>query len=287
MSMQTGERPSVGYIGLGNMGAAMALNLIDRGWPMILYARREATLEPFRGLPVAIRPTPAAVARDCAILCLCVVDAAQIEEILFGAGGAAEALVSGSVVVVHSTIAPDACRDFAARLKPMGIGFLDAPVTGADARGRDGTLTIAVGGSAADVATCRALLDSEGSVVHLGGVGAGQTGKLLNNGLFALQLSLADEIRRLGAEMGLDPAAVLEVVNGGTASSWAAGFHQRSGRAGKAVFSAYETSYAGGPIAIMAKDIGLFVGELERYGLGNSRMAALVAGALDAMPDGA
>lgn len=277
--------PRVGYIGLGNMGSAMALNLVDRGWPMILYARRAETLAPFRDLPVTIRPTPAAVGRDCAILCLCVVDMAQIEEVLFGRDRAVEGLAAGSVVVVHSTVAPADCRALASRLARHAIGFLDAPVTGGDARGRDGSLTIAVGGSGADLARCRDLLDAAGeAVIHLGGVGAGQVGKLINNALFISQLSLVDEMRRIAARLGVDPDAARDIIVGGTASSWAARFHAGSGRDGRAVFSAYETSYPGGVLAIVEKDIGLFMAELEQHGLTGSRMGVLASGAVDHMP---
>ena len=281
------HRLKIGFIGLGDMGAAMAHNLIDRNWAVTLYARRAQTLETFAGRPVTIAQTPADVGLACDILCLCVVDAKQIDEILFGPSGAASAMAPGKIVIVHSTISPDDCRDLKARLASLQIEFVDAPVTGAAARGRNGTLTIAVGASEDAIARCRALFEDQGTnVAHLGPVGSGQIAKLINNGLFIIQVSLVDEMKRVGAQMGLDAAMVLDVINTGTASSWASGFHAKSGRNGQDLFAAYETTYPGGVIEIVRKDIRLLVEQLDRSGLNDTRIRGLAENAVAHMPPG-
>jgi 3-hydroxyisobutyrate dehydrogenase-like beta-hydroxyacid dehydrogenase len=279
-----GDSLRIGFIGLGDMGAAMAHNIVDHNWPLALYARRLVSLEPFRARPVVIANSPCELGALSDILCLCVVDEAQIEDVLFGAEGAALGLGENSVVVIHSTIAPDACRRFADRLAPLGVHLIDAPVTGAAERGRSGDLTIVVGGEESVVRRCMPLFETEGAnIVHLGGVGSGQVGMLLNNGLFVIHISLIDELLKLSEKMGLDPTMVLNVIDKGTAGSWASGFYRRVSEQGQIIFANYDTSYPGGVIEIVRKDIRLFVKELSNAGFKSSRIANLASGAVDSI----
>lgn len=257
-------RARIGYIGLGNMGAAMAANLADRGWNPVVHARRAASLDPLAGLAVSIVDSVSEVAAQCDILCLCPVDIAQIRDILFGPGGAVEALAPGSVVVIHSTISPRDCIDLAARLNDREIGLVDAPVSGGAARGRAGTLTIAVGGADADVARCLAVLtDGASEVVRVGATGNGQRAKLLNNAVMLAQLALVHEMVETGAAWGISSDAQLRFVTTGTGASWAASYYLDAVETGRQLLSTASV-YPGGAVAIMRKDADLFLQESEK-----------------------
>lgn len=257
-------RARIGYIGLGNMGAAMAANLADRGWNPVVHARRAASLDPLAGLAVRIVDLVSEVAAQCDILCLCPVDIAQIRDILFGPGGAVEALAPGSVVVIHSTISPRDCIDLAARLNDRGVGLVDAPVSGGAARGRTGTLTIAVGGADADVARCLAVLtDGASEVVRVGATGNGQRAKLLNNAVMLAQLALVHEMVETGEAWGISSDAQLRFVTTGTGASWAASYYLDAVETGRQLLSTASV-YPGGAVAIMRKDADLFLQESEK-----------------------
>lgn len=278
---QTG--PRIGYIGLGDMGAAMVQRLSVQGWAPTVYARRAATLQAVSGCSIKSVDSPRAVGECVDILCLCVVDTPQIEEVLFAGNGAAQALRPGSIVVVHSTISPEDCAALAQRLAERHIHFIDAPVTGAAERARRGELTIIVGGDTCTVARCMPLFESTGNfIAHLGGVGSGQVGKLLNNGLFVIQTALVDELARLSAALGLDRDTVLRIIDSGTAGSWASGYYRRALSEKGAIFTG-DTSYEGGVVGIVRKDIDLFLKQLRSAGCDDWRIATLAAGAVDSI----
>ncbi|WP_422059638.1 NAD(P)-dependent oxidoreductase [Sphingopyxis sp.] len=274
-------RERLGYIGLGNMGAAMAANLADRGWRPVVYARRAASLEPLEGLALQIVNSPAAVAAECDILCLCPVDTAQIRDILFGPEGAAGALAPGSLVVVHSTISPSDCVDLAEELGERQIGLVDAPVSGGATRGRAGTLTIGVAGTEADVARCIALLsDGASTLIRVGAVGNGQRAKLLNNAVMLAQLALVHDMVETAAACGISASAQLRFTTTGTGASWAASYYLDAVEAGRKLLSTGSV-YPGGAVAIMRKDANLFLQETEATG--RPLLRNVVDGALAAL----
>lgn len=274
-------RARIGYIGLGNMGAAMAANLADRGWNPVVYARRAASLAPLAGLAIRIVDSATRVAAQSDILCLCPVDIAQIRDILFGPGGAVETLAPGSIVVIHSTISPRDCIDLAAQLNDRGIGLVDAPVSGGAARGRAGTLTVAVGGTEADVARCLAVLtDAASELVHVGATGNGQRAKLLNNAVMLAQLALVHEMVETGAAWGISPDAQLRFLTTGTGASWAASYYLDAVETGRKLLSTASV-YPGGAVAIMRKDADLFLQESQDAG--QSLLRGVVDRALSAL----
>lgn len=275
----------IGFVGLGEMGGAMAARLIDCGWNLTLYARRAANLEPFAGTSARVAATLAELGAAVDVLCVCVVDAEQVEEVLFGLGGAAETLASGTVVVLHSTVAPEASAAFARRLEEQAIGYLDAPVTGGVPRARAGDLAIPVGGDPAVLDRCAALLNDESStVVRAGDVGSGQLVKLLNNGMFAVQLSLADEVARLADAMRVSRDAVYQILRSGSAASYAFTEYVNWMTTTGLIFSG-PSSYPGGRAGIMRKDLDLLGARLCADGLEEARFAGLVAECLDRMTD--
>ncbi len=160
-----------------------------------------------------------------------VVDAPQIESVLFGADGAATALAPGAIVIVSSTVAPAFVASVGQRLAATGVRLLDAPVSGGPQRAADGTMTIMVSGDDATIAACRATLAAiSGKCFVVGNrPGAAATFKVLNNQLAAVNLAAGAEAMALALRADVDPRLFLEVVNASSGASWI--FNDRMTRA--------------------------------------------------------
>ncbi len=211
----------VGFCGMGTMGAAMAANLARAGLPLTVWNRTEGKA----GLPVSLGATEAATPRELAaasdIVVICVSDTPDVEAVLFGGDGVAEGLASGGLVIDCSTIAPGATRAFAERLAARGVAMVDAPVSGGSEGAQKGTLTIMVGGEAADVERARPVLEAMSSAVtHMGPVGAGQSTKAVNQVIMAGNYLGVAEGMVLAIKSGLDPEKVVAALSGGAARSW-------------------------------------------------------------------
>ncbi|MCV7377734.1 6-phosphogluconate dehydrogenase [Mycobacterium alsense] len=212
----------VGFIGLGSQGGPMARRIVAGGYDTTLWARRPATLEPFADTPATVAASPADLAASSDLVCLCVVGDADVEEITGGEGGLLAAMKAGSVVAVHSTVHPDTCRKLAKKAETKGVSIVDAPVSGGGPAARDGRLLVMVGGDADVVERCRPVFETYGDpVVHLGGVGTGQTTKLLNNLLFTANLGTAATALTLADSLGVSPERLTEVVARGSGNSFA------------------------------------------------------------------
>ncbi|MBB4663498.1 NAD(P)-dependent oxidoreductase [Conexibacter arvalis] len=204
----------VGFIGLGIMGSRMAACVRRAGHPVLVWNRTRATAEAWaaeHGGEVA--DTPADVAVRCDVVVTIVVDGAQVEQVIFGPGGLAEAAREGLHCIDMSTIAPAEARALAERLAQHGARFLDAPVTGSAPKAADGTLTIMVGGEPADVERVRPVLDAMGeTIVHVGPVGHGQTVKVLSNALAAANVTALAQALLIGKRAGVDLERMVEVL---------------------------------------------------------------------------
>jgi len=212
----------VAFIGLGIMGARMAANLCRAGFEVTAWNRtreRAEELAEKHGARVAASPAEAAAATDATITM--VVDAPQVEEVLFGPGGAAEGLAEGALAIDMSTITPSASRAIANRLQAeSGARFLDAPVTGSRPKAEDGTLTIMVGGEGRDFDRARPLFDAMGELVlHVGPQGHGSMVKLLNNTLAAVNAAALAEALHVARAAELDADALVQVVAAGSGAS--------------------------------------------------------------------
>ncbi len=200
--MSAAQSLRVGFIGLGSQGGPMARRIIDAGYPVTLWARRPATLEPFAGTQAKIAGSPADLAAGADLVCVCVVADADVEEVVTGSGGVLGGLRAGGVIAVHSTVHPDTCRRLAARAQAQGVR-----VTGGDEQ---------------DVEYCRPVFATYGDpIVHLGPVGAGQVTKLLNNVLFTAHLGTAASLLGLGQALGVDPLRLADVITHGSGNSFA------------------------------------------------------------------
>lgn len=213
----------IGFIGLGQMGRHIAANLMKAGGEFIVVARRADALADFE----AMGARTSTQVRDLAsadVIFLCLPDAAAVSEAL-GAGGVGAALHSGQVVVDLSTISYKAAVDHARTLEQRRVAFIDAPVSGMEARARDGTLTVMCGGDFDAYASIEPYLHRFSSkVLFMGASGSGQLTKLINQLLFDINAAALAEVLPMAAKLGLEPAMVAEVVNSGTGRSYASEF---------------------------------------------------------------
>jgi 3-hydroxyisobutyrate dehydrogenase len=215
------RKPALGFIGIGIMGEAMALRLLEQGFAVTAW-----NLTPDRYakvVPAGARraESPAAVAAASDIVLMCVLDAPAVENCCFGENGLATAQGAGKIVVDHSTINPDATRDIAARLRQRnGLRWVDAPVSGGSPAARDGTLTIMAGGDAADIEAIAPIMQAlAGHFTHIGALGAGQTAKILNQVIVGTGYVLMAETLALAEAAGLDAAKLPDCLAGGFADS--------------------------------------------------------------------
>lgn len=219
--MTFGKDGAIGFIGLGVMGSGMARCLLRAGYPLAVFARRDDAAQPLVAAGAQRAATPAALAKECRLVFLCLSDDAAVQDVLFGAGGLAGALARGSCVVDTSTISATSARAFAGRLAAQGVTFLDAPISGGQQGAESGTLACMVGGPADAVEACRGAMAAFcKAVTHVGDVGAGQTVKACNQVAVAgAMLGVADAIA-LAKSQGVDPKVMREVLLGGTARSF-------------------------------------------------------------------
>jgi L-threonate 2-dehydrogenase len=213
---------SVAIVGVGNMGGAMAARLLEQGWAVRACDIDAGKIEALKTLGAAVGESPAQTVAGCDALIVCVVDAAQIEQVLFGAGGAAGAMQAGETVLLCPTIAPADTINFARRLAQQGIDAIDAPMSGGPARARDGTMSLMVACADDVFERQRLLLEAlSGKIFRISErPGDGAATKLVNNLLAAINLVGAAEAIALAQRLGLDLAATLEVIEQSSGQSW-------------------------------------------------------------------
>lgn len=201
----------------------MAANLLAAGFPLTVHNRTPDRQQPLVALGARTASSPAAAVADAALVCLCLSDDAAVRAVLLEQEEAAiTALAPGSLVIDVSTIAPTTSEALAARLADHGVAYLDAPVTGGTEGARAGTLSVLVGGAAADLERARPLLEAVGSrISHFGPVGSGQRAKAVNQVLVAGSYAAVAEALALGSRLGLPMADVVIALREGAADSWA------------------------------------------------------------------
>lgn len=214
----------VGFIGLGSQGGPMARRIAEAGFETTLWARRQASLEPYADTPAKTASSPAEMAAASDLVCLCVVGDDDVREVIGGENGVLAGLAEGGIIAIHSTVHPDTCKEIAEKAAAQGVSVIDAPVSGGGPAVEEGTLLVMTGGDEDVVDRCRPVFASYADpVVHLGPLGSGQNAKILNNLLFSANLGSAISTLELGESLGIDRAKLIEVVNRGSATSKAVG----------------------------------------------------------------
>jgi 3-hydroxyisobutyrate dehydrogenase len=240
----------IAFAGMGTMGSAMSANLVKAGFEVTVWNRTPGRAADVVAQGAAEAPRPADAARQATVALTCVSDTPDVEMVLFGPDGIVDGLAPGGLVIDVSTIAPGATREFAARLRERGIGFVDAPVSGGSEGARNATLTIFVGGEAADVERARPVLGAMGTTItHFGPAGSGQAVKAVNQVVIAGVYLAVAEGMVLAMKAGLDPAAVAQALGGGVAGSWIL-----ANRSGKMIANDYPLGFR---TALHLKDLGI------------------------------
>jgi 3-hydroxyisobutyrate dehydrogenase len=265
----------VAVIGLGTMGAPMARHLLAAGHEVTVHNRTRSREEPFEALGAHRAGSPAAAAAAAEAVLTCVSDTPDLEEIVMGPDGVAAGLAPGGVVVDCSTVSPTAVAGMAARLEERGIGMVDAPVSGGSEGAERGTLTIFCGGSDADVAKARPVLEAFSSrITHLGPSGSGQVAKAVNQVMIAGTYASVGEGIALAQAAGLHLPELVEALSAGAAASWVL-----QNRAGNMIADSYPLGFK---LGLHRKDLGIAIDEAGRSGV-PMEIAKLVAAQEDAL----
>jgi 2-hydroxy-3-oxopropionate reductase len=210
----------IGFIGLGIMGCPMALNLCKAGYTLWVHARRPEMMQPLIEVGATAGSSPKAVAAQTDIIFTMVSDASDVEEVILGTNGVMHGASAGNLVIDMSSIAASSTRRIAATLAETGIEMLDAPVSGGDKGAIAGTLSIMVGGKAAQFERARPLFEVLGeNIVHIGDHGAGQIAKTCNQVLVSQTIAAVGEALLLAKAAKVDPANVRKALLGGFAGS--------------------------------------------------------------------
>jgi len=209
----------VGFIGLGIMGAPMAANLQAGGAKLYLHDQKNPPAGLIEG-GATVCTSGAEVAKRADIIIVMVPDTPHVEAVLFDADGVAAGLSSGKVVVDMSSISPMATKEFAKKINKLGCDYLDAPVSGGEVGAKAASLTIMVGGSEEAFGRVKPLFDLMGKNITLVGAnGDGQTTKVANQIIVALNIQAVSEALLFASKAGADPAKVRQALMGGFAAS--------------------------------------------------------------------
>ncbi|MCK4864505.1 MAG: 2-hydroxy-3-oxopropionate reductase [Gammaproteobacteria bacterium] len=216
----------IGFIGLGIMGQPMALNILNSGHSVWVYARRPAMMKPLTDAGATACSSSTEVAANTDIIFICVSDTQDVEKVILGEEGILKSIKKDSVVVDMSTISPSATRALAKTLSDNECHMLDAPVSGGEQGAIDGALSIMVGGEEEIFNRVLPLFNAMGkNIVHIGDNGAGQVTKACNQVLIGQTIAAIGEAYILASASGVDPVKVRQALLGGFAGSRALESH--------------------------------------------------------------
>jgi len=265
----------VGFAGLGTMGASMAANLARAGAPLAVWNRTPGKAAALLELGAQEAASPAALAAASDVVLICVSDTPDVEAVLFGPDGVSQGIRPGSLVVDFSTISPSSTVAFGERLAELGVGMVDAPVSGGSEGARLGTLTVFLGGEESYVARVRPILEAIGrTFTHMGPLGSGQAAKAVNQVIICGYYSSVAEGLALGVRAGLDPKRLVEALSGGAAQSWVL-----ANRSGRMIEGRYPPGFR---LALHRKDLAIALELASSLGL-RLPVAQLTAGLEDGL----
>ncbi len=261
----------IGFIGLGIMGTPMCSRLIAAGHSLYVKSRR-AVPEALLQAGATACGSARAVAEQAEVIILMLPDTPDVEGVLFGEDGVAQGLSAGKVVVDMSSISPIDTKRFAEGISALGCEYLDAPVSGGEVGAKAGTLTIMVGATDAGFARVQPLFQAMGkNITHVGGHGDGQTCKVANQIIVALNIAAVGEALVFARKAGADPAKVRQALLGGFASSRVLEVHAER---------MIERKFAPGfRIGLHQKDLGLALSGARALGMalpGTAQVAQLM-----------
>ena len=259
---------NVAFIGMGTMGVPMAMNILKAGHEVTVTNRTREKEAPLAEAGARRAATPCLAAEDAELVIICVSDTPDVQAVVLGKDGVIHGAAPGTLVVDMSTISPSATRNMAAALSEKRIRMMDAPVSGGSEGAQQGTLSIMVGGDAADMETARPVLEAMGqTVTHVGPVGAGQITKAINQIIIAGTYLGVAEGMALGLKAGLDMEKVVAAVSGGAAGSWVL-----ENRSANMIRNVYPLGFR---VRLHQKDLGIALDAARQLGV-TLPVAALV-----------
>jgi 3-hydroxyisobutyrate dehydrogenase-like beta-hydroxyacid dehydrogenase len=243
----------VGFIGLGNIGKPMAINIAKAGFDLMVYDVRAEPIRELTALGAKAARSADEIGAHGEIIELVVVDDAQVEAALLGEGGVFSGAKRGSIIAIHSTVHPRTVRRLAEQAAAKGLTLIDAEVSGGERGAIAKSLCYMVGGDKAALEKCRPIFATSGaSIFHLGDLGSGAITKLAHNLIVYVNMLAASEGMRLAEKAGVDLKAMEQVVHAGAAQSRIADHWSQQRRLGD--------TYTSGPKGLMAlihKDLRL------------------------------
>jgi 3-hydroxyisobutyrate dehydrogenase len=253
----------IGFIGLGNMGLPMALNLLKAGHQVTGYDLVQGQLDAFAAAGGTVADNADACAIEADVLISMLPASRHVENLYLGETGLLANANPKTLLIDCSTISPKVAQSVAIAAKAKGFAMVDAPVSGGTAGAQAGTLTFMVGGDANVVECARAVLEKMGkNIFHAGANGAGQTVKVCNNMMLGIQMLGASEALRLGIANGLDPKVLSDIMTKSSGRNWVLELYNPCPGVMENVPSS--KGYAGGfGVDLMLKDLGLAVENAE------------------------
>ena len=258
-AMTDSQLPTIAFLGIGLMGRPMAASLLAAGYPVTVWNRSPGKTATLVDAGARAAATAAEAVAEAEVVFTMMSDGAAVGEVLFGEAGAAAALAEGALVIDCSSIEPSRARVHAERLAALGIGALDAPVSGGPSGAEAASLAIMAGGSEADYARGEPILEALGRPLRVGPAGAGQLAKLANQIIVGLEIAAVAEALLLASQGGAEPARVREAMSGGFADSLVLQIH------GERMLE--RKFLPGGAARIHLKDFTNIVAEAEACGL--------------------
>lgn len=260
------QKSKIAFLGLGVMGGPMAGHLARAGHDVTIYNRTLARAEARQallaeeGLAVRVAATPAEAAAGQDVVITCVGNDADLAQVVLGEDGALAAMAPGSLYIDHTTVSADIARRIAAEAQARRILAVDAPVSGGQAGAESGKLSIMCGGTNEALAAAMPVMEAYAArIVHVGGPGAGQVTKMVNQICIASVLQGVSEAVRFAQAADLDMDKVLEAVSGGAAQSWQMVNRWKTMADGKFDF--------GFAVDWMRKDLAIAMAEGEQLGV--------------------
>jgi 2-hydroxy-3-oxopropionate reductase len=254
------QKLKVGYIGLGIMGKAMARNILQAGFPIVVHNRSRQAVNELVAEGAIEAFSPKEVAEQVDVIFTNLPDSPDVERVALGDESVFHAATEGLIFVDNSTIKPAIARKISDRLGQKGVLCLDAPVSGGDIGAQQGTLAIMVGGPTKAFEKVMPIFEVIGKkITHIGDSGAGQIAKACNQVMVAAQMVAMGELLILAKKAGADPEKVIAAIQGGAAQCWALDVKPERLFAGnrKPGFKAY----------MQAKDLGIVVDTAREYGI--------------------
>jgi 3-hydroxyisobutyrate dehydrogenase-like beta-hydroxyacid dehydrogenase len=219
----SGTSTKVGFIGLGRMGKAMAINVVNAGFALTVYDLRRETVRELTAMGAKAATSSRGVAEASDVIAIAVVNDAQTEAVCCGADGAIEGAPRGSIIAIHSTVLPGTIKKLARIAAPKGVAIVDVPVSGGEAGARQKALSYMVGGGAETLNRCREVFaTSAAEIFHMGPLGSGAAAKMIVQVVTCLNMLAAREAEVLAGHAELDFAKVQGVLHASSGQSFVA-----------------------------------------------------------------